>query len=87
VVHEAHPGILEYLGYSVIVITNLAHKTRRRIKKNPIPKIRGKKVRVVGLTSHMRLTPSPPMGTPAAIQKLFTLALKMKLSSEIHKTT
>jgi hypothetical protein len=50
-------------------------------------KIWGKKVRVVGLTSHMRLTPPPPKGAPAANQKLFTLTLKTKLSSDIHKTT
>jgi len=39
-------------------------------------KIQVKKVQVVGLTSHMRLTPPPPKGAPAAVQKLFTLALK-----------
>jgi hypothetical protein len=74
-------------GYRVIVTTNLAHKSRRRIKKNPVNKIRGKKVRVVGLTSHTRLTLRPPKGAPEAIQKLFTLALKTKLSSDIQKTT
>jgi len=76
-----------FFGYSVIVTTNLAHKSRRGITKNRISKIQGKKVRVVDLTSHMRLTPPPPKGAPAAIQKLFTLTLKTKLSSDIHKTT
>ncbi len=52
------PGI--FLEYSVIVTPNLVHKSRRGIKDIPVTKIRGKEVRVVGLTSHMRLTPPPP---------------------------
>lgn len=66
--------LIIYKGYSVIVTTSLAHKSRRGIKENPITKIREKKVRVVGLTSYMRLTPPPPKDAPVANQKLFTEA-------------